>query len=181
MHTYFSPFPNLETENLILTELNLNDAEDFHVLRSDPRIMKYIPRPRAVKIEDSIAVIQNTMDLLPEGNNITWSIRMKGNKTVIGTIGFYRIQWENLRGEVGYILHPDFQGKGIMSETLQRILDFGFQILKFHTIEAVIDPENKPSEKILLRNGFIQEGYFKENFCFEGKFYDSVVFTKFKS
>lgn len=177
----FSPFPNLETENLILTELNLNDAEDFHVLRSDPRIMKYIPRPRAVKIEDSIAVIQKTMDLLPEGNNITWSIRMKGNKTVLGTIGFYRIQWENLRGEVGYILHPDFQGKGIMSEALQRILDFGFQKMKFHTIEAVIDPENKASEKILLRNGFVQEAYFKENFCFEGKFYDSVVFTKFKS
>jgi ribosomal-protein-alanine N-acetyltransferase len=66
-----------------------------------------------------------------------------------------------------------------MSEALQKISDFGFQKMKFHSIEAVLDPENKPCEKLLVRNGFIKEAHHKENFFSEGKFYDSLVYTKF--
>lgn len=177
----FIPFPNLKTNQLDLVELTLNDLDDFHLMRSDERMMNYIPGRLAKSKADSEKVIQEGKEKLLEGNNITWGIKIKGNKQLIGTIGFYRIQWSNWRGEIGYILHPDFQGKGIMSEAIQEILNFGFQILKFHTIEAVIDPENKPSENILIRNGFIKEAYFKENFFCEGKFYDSLVYTKFKS
>jgi ribosomal-protein-alanine N-acetyltransferase len=117
---------------------------------------------------------------LAEGNNISWGIRLKENNKLIGSIGYYRIQWSNLRGEIGYILHPDYHGKGIMTEAMKEIIHFGFQTMKFHTIEAVLDPENKPSENILIRNGFIKEGHYKENFFSEGKFYDSLVYTKFK-
>src|SRR5688572_20483158 len=140
----FEIFPNLETERLILNEITMGDLEDFHAMRSDNRIMQFIPGRLAKTKQDSIEVIQRSHNLLSEGNNISWGIRLKETGQLIGSIGFYRIQWPNLRGEIGYILHPDFQGKGIMSEALKKIVDFGFQTMKFHSIEAVLDPENKP-------------------------------------
>lgn len=177
----FDPFPLLSTTQLYLVELTMDDLDDFHVMRSHEGMMQFIPGRLAKSKEDSEKVILEGKEKLKEGNNITWGIKLKANKRLIGTIGFYRIQWNNWRGEIGYILHPDFQGKGIMSEAMNEILNYGFQILKFHTIEAVIDPQNKSSENVLIRNGFVKEAYFKENFFCEGKFYDSIVYTKFKN
>lgn len=175
----FIPFPTLETSRLDLVELTMAGLDAFHKMRSDERMMKYIPGRLAKTKEDSEKVILEGKEKLMEGNNITWAIKLKENNQLIGTIGYYRIQWNNWRGEIGYILHPDYQGKGIMSEAMKEVINYGFNTLKFHTIEAVIDPENKPSENILLRNGFVKEAHFKENFFCEGKFYDSLVYTKF--
>lgn len=177
----FKQFPELETERLLLNEITMEDLEVFHQMRSDVQIMHYIPGRLAKTQQDTIDLINRSHQLLEEGNNISWGVRLKETKLLIGTIGYYRIQWNNFRGEIGYILNPVYHGKGIMTEAMQEIMKFGFQIMKFHTIEAVIDPENKPSENILLRNGFVKEAHHKENFFSEGKFYDSLVYTKFKS
>jgi ribosomal-protein-alanine N-acetyltransferase len=92
-------------------------------------------------------------------------------------IGFYRTKPEDFRSEVGYILSGDFQGKGIITEALKRVVQFGFEVLKLNSIEAVIDPENFGSEKVLLKNNFVKEGHFKEHVFFEGKFLDSVFYS----
>jgi len=177
----FTTFPNLETERLILNEITMDDLDDFHAMRSDIRIMQFIQGRLAKTVQDSIDVINRSHHLLAEGNNISWGIRFKENNKLIGSIGFYRIQWNNLRGEIGYILHPDYQRKGIMTEAIHKITDFGFQKMKFHTIEAVLDPNNIPCEQLLIHNGFTKEAHYKENFLSEGKFYDSLVYTKFKN
>jgi len=52
--------------------------------------------------------------------------------------------------------------------------------LNIHSIEANIHPANKASEAVLLKAGFVQEGYFKENFFFNGSFLDSVIFSLVK-
>lgn len=173
----FEPFPELRTERLDLIQLKESDAADLHKMRADVNIMRYIPRTLSEKVEDALALIRKSYELLEEGNHITWAIKFKGEEKLIGTIGYYRIQKENHRGEVGYILHPDFHGKGIMQEALEAVLNYGFNSINFHSIEAVIDPHNIASEKLLLRNNFIKEGYFKENTFFEGKYLDSVVYS----
>ena len=47
----FTPFPNLTTERLALRHLNLNDANDISVLRSDSRVNEFIDRPGSTTIE----------------------------------------------------------------------------------------------------------------------------------
>ncbi|MGY0034483.1 GNAT family N-acetyltransferase [Pedobacter sp. NJ-S-72] len=48
---------------------------------------------------------------------------------------------------------------------------------KFHSLEAVIDPDNYASEKVLIKHGFVKEGHFKENSFFDGKFLDAVIYS----
>lgn len=173
----FNPFPNLETERLSLRRVIKSDVNEIFALRSDKEIMKYIPRPLAKTTEDAlehITTIDNTID---KNEGINWAITLKDNSKLIGIIGHYRIQPQNYRAEVGYILHPEYHGKGIIPEALKKVLEYGFKEMKLHTIEAVIDPDNIASEKVLLKSGFTKEAHFIENQYYEGRFLDTVIYS----
>ena len=176
----FSPFPNLETNRLNLRRLKSEDVSEIFALRSNPEIMKFIPRPLMKTREEALEFI-SVMDANVNNNILlNWAITTKEEDKLIGMIGFYRMKPENYRAEVGYILSADFHGQGIITEALERIIQFGFDEMKLNSIEAVIDPENYGSEKVLLKNNFIKEGHFKEHTFFEGKFLDSVFYSLLK-
>jgi ribosomal-protein-alanine N-acetyltransferase len=75
------------------------------------------------------------------------------------------------------MLLPEYHGKGIITEAIKEVVKFGFEIMKLHSIEAVIDPENNISEKVLQKNGFVKEAHLRENECFEGRFLDTVIYS----
>jgi len=177
----FSPFPVLETENLILRQINSEDDHEVFELRSNSETMKFIPRPLAVTIEDAQKFIIDCNSSIEKNELINWAISKKEDNKLIGMIGFFRMQPENFRGEVGYILNPNFHGKGIMKEALDKALKYGFEVLNFHSIEAVIDPQNINSEKLLQKAGFSKEAHFKENFFYNDEFLDTVIYSLLKN
>lgn len=173
----FSPFPNLETERLFLRRVDVKDVNEIIVLRSNPETMKYIPKPLVKTIEDALEHIA-MMDAKIENNEgINWAITQKGNPKLIGVIGHYRIKPEHYRAEIGYMLLPEFSGKGIISEAVKEVVKYGFKGMQLHSIEAVIAPENYASAKVLEKNGFIKEAHLKENQFYEGRFLDTVIYS----
>ena len=176
----FAPFPVLETENLILRQISPNDDHEVFELRSNPETMKFIPRPLAETIEDAQKFITECTTSIEKNELINWAIASKKEDKLIGMIGFFRMQPENFRGEVGYILNPNFHGKGIMKEALDKALQFGFRTLNFHSIEAVIDPKNTASENLLVKANFKKEAHFKENFFYNNEFLDTIIYSLLK-
>lgn len=170
----FQPFPVLETNRLVLRKIVLEDAENLFVLRTDEEVMKYIGRPRPKSIIEVEELIDKMNDITMR---IQWGITLKDDNRIIGTIGYHQIEKEHYRAELGYMLHPKQWNNGIMTEAIQSIIKFGFNKMKLHSIQAIINPENDASRKILKKFNFLKEGYFKENFYFEGKFYDSEVYS----
>ena len=75
------------------------------------------------------------------------------------------------------MLSKDFHGKGIMHEAMQPVLDYGFNVMKLHSVEADADPNNIASIKLLQKNNFVREAYLKENYYFNGKFFDTVIYS----
>ncbi len=173
----FTPFPRLNTSRLHLRELNDTDAENIFKLRSCPTNMQYIPRPLLKNNTDAQAHIDFINDKTKTNEAINWAITIKGNSELIGVIGFYRTDPENYRAELGYMLLPAFQRKGFLQEALQAVVNYGFDTLQLHTIEARIDPNNKASEKVLQKANFIKEAYLKENCFFEGTFFDTIIYS----
>lgn len=174
----FSPFPILETERLILRRVLPSDVKEMFELRSNPETMKYIPRPLLTNHEEALAHIQMMEDKIETNEGINWAITLKGDDTMLGVIGHYRIKPEHYRAEVGYMILPEYHGKGITTEAVQCVVDYGFNTMQLHSIEGVIDPENGASEKVLQKCGFVKEAHFKENEYFDGKFIDAVVYSK---
>ena len=173
----FHPFQNLETERLLLRRIDENDIEEVFALRSNPEIMKYIPRSLAKTKEDALEHIAMIEDKIINNVGINWGITIKGNDKIIGIIGHYRIQPENHRAEIGYMSLPEYNGKGYITEAIKAVVAYGFEHMNLHSIEAVIDPGNIASEKVLLKNGFVKEAHILENELWEGKFWDTVIYS----
>ena len=173
----FSPFPILQTQRLTLRHIDKSDAPDLFKLRSDKRVMQFIDRPMAESVQDALTLITKIEDSLLQNDGITWAISLKEDPKLIGTIGFWRLDKPNYRAEIGYMLMPEMQGKGIMQEAISTVIKFGFENLQLHSIEANVNPLNILSKKILEKNGFVQEAYFKENYYYDGKFLDSAIYS----
>jgi ribosomal-protein-alanine N-acetyltransferase len=173
----FNPFPNLETERLVLRRIDVNDVNEIFALRSNPQTMKYIPRPLVKTMEDALVHIAMIDDKIENNEGINWGITLKSNPKLIGIIGHYRIKPENYRAEIGYMLLPEFNGKGIMPEAVKAAVHYGFKVMQLHSIEAIIDPENFGSEKVLQKSGFVKEAHLKENEFYDGRFLDTVIYS----
>jgi ribosomal-protein-alanine N-acetyltransferase len=173
----FEPFPNLETERLFLRRVNNSDVKEILQLRSDPETIKYIPRPLLKNTEDALEHIANIDAKIATQEGINWAITLKGSQKLIGIIGHYRISPENYRSEIGYMLLPQFRGKQIIPEAIKKLVKYGFEEMKLHSIEAIIDPANLASEKVLQKNGFKKEAHLKENEFYEGRFLDTVIYS----
>lgn len=173
----FSPFPNLETERLLLRRVDSNDIKEIFALRSNPETMKYIPRPLVKTDEDALEHIAMIDSKIDSDEGINWAITLKDNPKLIGIIGHYRIKPEHYRAEIGYMLLPEYQGKGIISEAVKEAVKYGFNVMNLHSIEAIIAPDNYGSAKVLEKNGFVKEAHLRENEFYEGRFLDTVIYS----
>lgn len=175
----FLPFPILKTKRLLLRQVTAEDADTILALRSNDEVMRYIPRPYLKSTEDALELIAMFDDKIENGIGINWGIAFLDEpEKIIGIIGHYRMKPEHYRAEVGYMLFPEYNGKGITSEALQKVVEYGFEKMKLHSIEAILDPENRGSEKVLIKNGFVKEAHFIENEYYEGRFLDSMIYSK---
>jgi [ribosomal protein S5]-alanine N-acetyltransferase len=100
------------------------------------------------------------------------------DETLVGGIGL-----SNLRrgvsetASLGYWIGQPFARQRYMSSALPLVIDFGFQRLGLHRIEAACLPTNIPSRALLARAGFHQEGYAREYLCIAGKWQDHLLFA----
>lgn len=177
LHPGFRPFPELITERLKLGRITKNDVDELFLLRSNPNTMQYIDRPPAQTPDDAHKLIRVIEDLLAAGDGITWGIYLKDQPELIGTIGLWRIIKEHHRAEIGYLLHPAWQRKGLTHEALIKVLEYGFSVLKLHSVEANVNPLNKASICLLEKNGFVREAWFKENYYYNGVFKDTLIYS----
>jgi ribosomal-protein-alanine N-acetyltransferase len=173
----FNPFPGLQTERLLLRKLVEQDENEIYQLRSDESISKYLTRPLCQSIDEARSFIQRINIGIENNESLYWAISLKNNPSLIGTICLWNISWEHERAEVGFELLPGFQKKGYMQEALTAVLDFVFNSMRLHSIEGVVAPDNRSSIKILEKNHFVREGYFRENFFYNGKFLDTAVYS----
>lgn len=173
----FEPFPILESSRLSLRKILPGDATDFYKMRSDQEVMKYIDKPMMKSVAEAKALIKQIEADRLLGNGINWGITLREENKLIGTIGFWRMDKPNYRTEVGYMLQTKHQGKGLVSEALQTVLDFAFNQMHIHSVEANINPSNDRSRNLLIKNGFVKEAYFRENYFYNGKFLDSEIYS----
>ncbi len=176
----FHPFPPLETNRLQLRRIQSDDLDGVMAMRGDAETMRYIPRPLVTTPEEGLAHIAMIESAWETNTAINWVVTLKDQDAFMGIIGLYRIQPENHRAELGYMLLPEYHGKGYTTEAIAAVLAFGFDTVNFHSIEAVIDPDNSASERVLQKNGFVKEAHILENELWDGKFWDTVIYSLLK-
>jgi len=144
-HRNLKTFPILTTERLTLRQLSDNDVQEIFILRSDALINKYLDRNPSKTLEDALEFIKKI-----KNNSLSyWAIQQKGNKKLVGTICLFDISAELKKCEIGYELLTEYQGKGIMRETVKKIIEYSTQTLGLKTIDAYTHKDNQSSTNLL--------------------------------
>lgn len=179
----FAAFTVLETERLVLREITLDDAPAMFTIMSDPRVTRYFGSPPMTAPDEGVQRVQGITRAFAEQEGVRWAITWRADGSFLGSCGFWRLIRPHFRAEIGYELAPAWWGRGVMTEALAAVMGFGFERLGLHSVEAQIAPENTGSRRVLEKLGFVQEGYFRENYyeAHEGRFTDTAVFSLLRS
>jgi len=154
-YLYFSPFPILTADELILRQLNIEDENEIFILRSDERVLKYLGKAPAKSIDEARQFIEKINSGIAENQWIYWAISQKDNPGLIGTICLWNFNEDNTSAEIGFELLPDFFGRGIIQQVLPVVLDYSFQQLGLQAIEGEVSPDNIKSIKLMEKYGFV--------------------------
>ncbi len=118
------------------------------------------------------------VDLYKRGDGLRWGIAPKGSDDLIGSAGLYAWDREVRSAEAGYDLLASCWGRGIMSEALTAILDYGFDVMELNRGQVLAMRRNARSLHLAERLGFIREGVLREHGHDEsGALVDDVVFS----
>ncbi len=169
------------TENL---ELRLPEKEFakplFQLVQNQREYLgKWLPWVEKNKVEkDSLAFLKSSILFNNGGQKLTTFIFY--NNELVGSVAFVMINKGNKAAEIGYWLSQNKQGKGIMTQSCERLIKYGFEKMNLHRIEINVAPENSKSLAIPQKLGFHHEGTIRESLFFNNKFYDGEKYSLLK-
>ena len=166
--------PRLEAPGVVLRQLDKSDASVLHAAHSDPTTHHYWSSPAHQNVEQTVRYIEETLAL--RGAR-AWAITETGEEA-LGRIALFEIRTGV--GEIGIILSREAQGRGMASNAVKLVGEYGFERLGLHRLVADIDPDNSASLTLFLRNGFHREGVLKQNWKTHLGLRDSVIMAKLK-
>lgn len=147
----------------------MDDLDAIHRLLSDARAMRYWSTPPHATLEQSRAWLASMIGVPPR-ENADFVIEHDG--AVIGKAGCWRMP------EIGFILHPDYWGRGLAREAVEAVVDHVFAHFEVPTITADVDPRNHASLALLGRLGFAETHRAARTIQVGGKWCDSIYLSR---
>jgi ribosomal-protein-alanine N-acetyltransferase len=171
-------FENFISDRLILRRIDLSDASDMYEYTSNPEVCKYLEWDAHTEKDQVVSFINLIMDEYETDNTkFLWGIELLNEKKLIGVLRIFDLSIKNHRGEVSYILNPNYQGKGYMVESLKAFFSYCFRKTDIIRIQAKCVSDHKASEKVMINSGMSYEGLLKNYFILEDKSVDAVLYA----
>src|SRR5450432_3009149 len=171
-------FPSLSTKRLTLRAPTLADAGAMRAVLLIPDVTRFSNWPDA----PSKAQVERSMrwmaKLHASGKGCAWIIEDRKSGTLMGAIRFNSIEKKWKCAEIGYELHPEFWGKGLMTEAVHAVVNCGHQSFRLNRIEAWTLPGNAASDRVLQKAGFRHEGTLRQKAWFKEAFHDFRMFGR---
>jgi RimJ/RimL family protein N-acetyltransferase len=169
----------LDTARMRLRLYTLDDFEEFADLHGRDDVTRYLPWETrdATEAKEALRRVQDRRRLDQDDDVVTLAGFDRGTGRLVGQFVLFLRSVEHRGGEVGYLLHPDFQGRGLATEGAQAMLQIGFETLGLHRMTARIDARNTASAAVLTRLGMRLEAHLVKNEWFKGEWTDEQDFA----
>ena len=175
----FRPEHPVETARLTLRPFTPGDFDDLCAYQSRPDVARYLhweARDRA-QVREALTRQCDETNLTDEGDWLTFAVVWREAGKVIGEAGLKLISRENRQGEIGFVFHPDYHGRGLATEAAESMLSLGFDTIRWHRITGSCDARNHRSSRLMERIGMRQEAHFVHNEIVKGRWADELVYA----
>lgn len=171
----------LNTARLVLRPFTRGDVDAVYDYRSREDVARYLFDPPLSRDECALAIQQRTTQLAleAEGDRIILAVETRDDQSLVGEVSLIWRSVEARQGELGWIFHPDHQGRGYATEAAAELLRLGFEDADLHRIYARCDARNDGSWRLMERLGMRREAHFREHALFKGgwdeEFYYAIL------
>lgn len=168
----------IRTARLILRPVMLDDVDDVYAYQRRPDVVRWMlgaePRTREQSRASVVAMAGEDV-LRAEGDCLTLAVAT--DAAMIGTVELVWRSQLDRTAELGYVFHPDHGGRGLATEAVSALLDWGFNELGLHRIYARCHGRNDASARLMTRLGMRREAHHVESYLFQGEWADQLVFA----
>jgi [ribosomal protein S5]-alanine N-acetyltransferase len=169
----------LQTKRLRINDIALTDIASIHVLHSLPETDEFntLGIPDAIEVTEKLVrewVMAQTQN---PRTTYVFAVTIKATRTFIGLIALNIGKSHYKTAEVWFKIHKDFWNKGYTTEAVIQLLDFGFNNLHLHRIEAGCATENLASIKVLEKIGMKREGMKRKKLPIRGEWKDNYFYA----
>ena len=170
IYRVFSHLPELITPRLTLRRMLVSDTEDMYEYASRQDVTKYLAWYPHSSRDYTREYLQYLGGRYAAGMFYDWAVVYEPDCKMVGTCGFTSFNCSSDIAEVGYVLNPEYWGKGIATEALSRVLQFGFEELGLNRIEAKFIQGNDRSRRVMEKVGMSFEGILRESMMVKGSY-----------
>jgi RimJ/RimL family protein N-acetyltransferase len=169
----------IETARLALRPFRMDDLDDLYAYHSRPEVVRYLyweARDRA-QVEEYLEGKLGLTALEDEGDGLMLGIVWREVGRLVGQVDLQWLSRKHRQGEIGFVLNPDYQGRGLATEAAEVVLRLGFDGLGLHRIVGRCDARNRASAGLMERLGMRREAHFVHNEIFKGEWGDELVYA----
>ncbi len=171
--------PSLSGQNVLLRSLTDADANAILALFGDADVVRFMSLEQLESGSDARTLISSIQSDFDSGRLYQWGIVVEN--ALAGTCTLFSIDRQHRRAELGFAVLKRLWGRGIASRAVPAVLEFGFERLGLHRIEAEVDPENRASIRLLEQMGFAREGRLRGRYLEAGEPRDSLYYGLLRS
>jgi RimJ/RimL family protein N-acetyltransferase len=176
------PLYPIATERLWLRPLTLDDMGSLVAYRGSPEVCRYLPfEPMDEQVLSArLADDLGRTAITGEGDAMTLGVEVADTGRLVGDVVLFFRSAKHGGGEIGYVFHPDFAGRGYATEACAAVLDLAFGPaagLGLHRVVAQMDARNHASARLASRLGMRREAHFRSDQWFKGEWCDLVVYA----
>jgi ribosomal-protein-alanine N-acetyltransferase len=172
----FDALPTISTRRLRLRSLAPGDVPALATIFCDPEVCRYWSHA-ALTDEGAVQALYDHIVRCFETRSLfQWGIADRESDTVVGTCTLASLSSEHRRAELGFALARAHWGHGYIAEALPALVNFAFETLDLHRLEADVDPRNERSIRAIVRLGFEREGHLRERYHVNGELQDAILY-----
>lgn len=172
----------LEYQNIRIRPVRDNDYKALYSIYGDKRT--YLFRPGLLREnEKAVKKLISRMKSDELDRKLWFRVVCKSDDpdAIMGIVEVYNINQRIEEVEIGYTICPELYGKGIATEVVNWVTCFLFEEVKCNRIRAMVHVDNAASQKVLIKNGFTQEGIERQGEFWQGiGFVDVCRFAKLR-
>ncbi|OFV93359.1 MAG: hypothetical protein A3G76_07395 [Acidobacteria bacterium RIFCSPLOWO2_12_FULL_65_11] len=168
--------PTLAGQQVVLRELRTSDAASLFAMLTTEEVARFISPPPTT-VEGFERFIAWTLRQRTAGTYACFAVTLRGYDTAIGIFQVRELEPGFSTAEWGFAVGSPFWGTGVFQEGAELVLEFIFETLGTHRLEARAAIKNGRGTGALRKVGAVQEGILRKSFLRDGRYLDQALYA----